>query len=262
MTLGSRSVGDSRRLVEESLAAAEKAISLGSNAHATYALLLFTFQHDKGVAEREYKRAIELQPNNSSVHGHYGVFLSLLGRCPEARTELVRAVELDPTGEFAISIAGEFRMYCGDLYSGEQYLRRALEIDPSYQRGYRALEMVYFYEHKIPEMLSLVESSARSEMEKQAIRRAFEKSGEAGYGQLSLQQVLGDPRQNQRALTLASAYAFAGDRARALHYLNQAYLDQDPRLPWVRALPQYWFLRGDPEYNALLEKIGLPPTEK
>ena len=262
MTLGPRSVSDARRLVEESLAAAEKAISLGSNAHSTYALLLFTFQHDKSVAEQEYKRGIELQPNNSSVHGHYGVFLCLLGRCQEARTELLRAVELDPTGEFAISIAGEFLMYCGDLHSGEQYLRTALEIDPSYERGYRALETVYFYEHKVPEMLSLVESSTRSEVEKEAIRRAFEKGGEAGYRQLSLQQVLHDPNQNQRALSLASAYAFAGNRDQALRYLNQAYLDQDPRLPWVRALPQYWFLRGDSGYNALLEKIGLPPAEK
>ena len=262
MTLGSPSVGEARRLVEESLAAAEKAISLGSNAHATYALLLFMLQRDKSAAEKEYKRAIELQPNKSSVHGHYGVFLSLVGRCSEARTELLRAVELDPTGEFAISIAGEFLMYCGDLHSGERYLRTALEIDPSYERGHYTLETVYFYEHKIPEMLSLVENSARPEQEKKAIRRAIAKGGEAGYRQWVLNQVLNDPRQNQRALSVASAYAFAGNRDEAMLYLNQAYADHDPRLPWVRALPQYWFLRGDSEYNELLEKVGLPPTEK
>ena len=262
MTLGFPSVEESRRLVEESLAAAEKAISLGSNAHATYALLLFTLKGDAATSEREYKRAIELQPNKSSVHGHYGVFLALFGRCGEARTELLRAVELDPTGEFAISIAGEFLMYCRDLQSGEQYLRTALEIDPSYERGHYVLETVYFYEHKIPEMLSLVENSSRSEQDKEAIRRVFEQSGEAGYRQWVLQQVLKDPRQNQRALSLASAYAFAGNRDKAMHYLNQAYIDRDPRLEWVRAFPQYWFLWGDPEYNALLRKIGLPATEK
>ena len=79
----------------------------------------------EAAAEREYRRAIELPPNLSSVHGHYGVFLAMLGRCAEARTELLRAVELDPTGEFAISIAGEFLMYCIDLPSSEHYLLAA-----------------------------------------------------------------------------------------------------------------------------------------
>ena len=262
MSLGYPSVGEARRLVEESLTAAEKAISLGSNAHATYALLLFTLRGDADVSEREYKRAIQMQPNKSSVHGHYGVFLALLGRCGEARMELLRAVELDPSGEFAISIAGEFLMYCRDLQSAEHYLRTALEIDPSYERGRYVLETVYFYEHKIPEMLSLVADSTRFGEEKEEIRHVFEIGGEAGFRRWSLQQILKDPRQNQRALSLASAYAFSGDRDKAMHYLNQAYMERDPRLEWVRAFPQYWFLWGDPEYNLLLKKIGLPATEK
>jgi eukaryotic-like serine/threonine-protein kinase len=262
MTLGFPSVGEARRLLEESLAAAERAISLGSNAHSTYALLLFTLKGDAGTAEREYKSAIVLQPNKSAVHGHYGVFLALLGRCSEARTELLRAVELDPTGEFAISIAGEFLMYCKDLQSGEQYLRTALDVDPNYERAHYLLETVYFYQHKIPEMLSLVESSTRTSQDKEEIRRVFANGGEAGYRQWFLQRVLKDPRQNQRALSLASAYAFAGDRDKAIQYLNKAYMDRDPRLEWIRAFPQYWFLWGDPEYNALLKKIGLTETRK
>ena len=262
MTLGFPSVEEARHLVEESLAAAQKAISLGANAHSTYALLLFTLKGDARTAEREYKRAIELQPNKSSVHGHYGVFLTLLGRCSEARTELLRAVELDPTGEFAIGIAGEFLFYCKDLQSGEQYLRTALEVDPNYERAHNLLETVYFYEHKIPEMLSLIESSTRSEPDKAEIRRVLTQGGEAGYRQWVLHQILKDPRQNQRALSVASGYAFAGDREKALQYLQKAYADRDPRMQWVRAFPQYWFLWGDPEYNALLKKIGLPETTK
>jgi TolB-like protein len=111
MTLGTPTVEESRSLLQDSLTATEKAISLGANAHSTHALLLFgTTNTDLATVEKEYQRGIELQPNMSSVHGHYGVFLALIGRCPEARTELLRAVDLDPTGEFAISIAGEFLM--------------------------------------------------------------------------------------------------------------------------------------------------------
>ena len=245
MTLGNPTVEESRSLLQDSLTAAEEAISLGANAHSTHALLLFgTTNTDRATVEveKEYQRGIELQPNMSSVHGHYGVFLALIGRCPEARTELLRAVDLDPTGEFAISIAGEFLMYCKDLPSSEHYLLAAMNLDPSYQRAHRLAETAYLLEHKLPEMLTLVDSSERSDRAKAEIHRAFASGGEAGYKQWALQRVLNDPTQNDRAINVASAYAFAGNRDRALQFLRKAYQQGDPRLKMLRAYPQYWFL--------------------
>ena len=132
--------------------------------------------------------------------------------CLEARTELLRAVDLDPTGEFAISIAGEFLMYCKDLPSSEHYLLAAMNLDPSYQRAHRLAETAYLLQHKVPEMLALVDSSERSDSAKAEIHRAFASGGEAGYKQWALQRVLNDPTQNDRAINVASAYAFAGNR--------------------------------------------------
>ena len=263
MTLGNPTVEESRSLLRDSLAAAEKAISLGANAHSTHALLLFgTSSTDLATVEKEYQRGIELQPNMSSVHGHYGVFLALIGRCPEARTELLHAVDLDPTGEFAISIAGEFLMYCRDLPSSEHYLLAAMNLDPSYQRAHRLAETAYLLQHRVPEMLALVDSSERTDAEKAEVHRAITNGGEAGFKRWALQRVLNDPGQNHRAINVASAYAFAGDRDRALHFLRKAYEQGDPRLKMMRAYPQYWFLYGDPEYNDLLKKLGLPETTK
>ncbi len=262
MSLGSPTVTESRTLLQESQSAAEKAIALGANAHSTYALLLFSSLDDLGKVESEYHRAIQVQPNMSSVHGHYGVYLSLVGRCAEARPELLRAVELDPTGEFALSIAGEYLMCCKDLQSSEQYLLAARNLDPSYQPAQGLAEKVYLMQHKIPEVLSLVESSDRSQEEKVEIRRAFAEGGEMGYRRWVLQQVFKDHGQNQRVLNTASAYAFAGKRKEALQFLWKAYEQRDPRLRWVRAFPEYWSLYGDPEYNRLLKQIGLPETTK
>ncbi len=262
MSLGNPSVTEARSLLQESQEAAEKAISLGANAHSTYALLLFISTGDFARVQKEYLRAIELQPNLSSVHGHYGVYLSLVGRCAEARSELLRAVELDPTGEFAVGIAGEFLMYCGDLLSSEQYLRAAMNLDPRYQRARSVAEVLYLIQHRIPEMLTLVDGSDRSDEEKSAIKQAFASGGEAEYKRWALQGVLSDGRQNQRAFTVASAYGFTRDRNRTLQFLWKARKQGDPRLRWVRALPQYWFLRGDTEYNEFLKQIGLPETTK
>lgn len=262
MSLGNPSVTEARTLLEESQTAAEKAISLGANAHSTYALLLFTSMGAFARVEKEYLRAIELQPNLSSVHGHYGVYLTLVGRCAEARFELLRAVELDPTGEFAVGIAGEFLMYCKDLQSSEQYLLAAMNLDPRYHRAQSVAEVLYLIQHRIPEMLALVDGSDRTDQEKSAIKQAFVSGGEAGYERSVLQRVLSDRRQNQRAFSVASAYGFTGDRQHTLQFLWKAREQGDPRLRWVRALPQYWFLYGDPEYNGFLKRIGLPETTK
>lgn len=262
MALGNPTVEESRSLLQESLKAADQAIALGANAHSTRALLLFDTTGDLAMAEREYRLGIELLPNMSSVHGHYGVFLALVGRCPEARTELLRAVELDPTGEFALSIAGEFLLYCKDLPSSEHYLLAAMSLDPSYQRARRLAEKVYLLQRRIPEMLALVESSSRSDDEKAEIRQVFARGGEAAYNQWLLQRALSEPAQSQRATNIASAYAWVGDRKHTMQYLQQAFRQGDPRLRFVRAYPQYWFLEGDPEYNALLTKVGLPATTK
>jgi serine/threonine protein kinase len=262
ISLGNPTVEQARSLMQESLSAAEKAISLGANAHSTYALLLFDTNGNTAAAEREYHRGIELQPNLSSVHGHFGVFLSLVGRCTEARSELLRAVELDPTSEFAMSVAGEYLTYCKDLQSGERYLLAARSIDPSYKRAQRLIEMVYLLEDRIPEMLALVDSSERTTEEKAEVRRALANGGRVGYRRWALQRVLNDPHQNQRAINIASAYAFAGDREHTLQYLEKACAQGDPRARFMRALPQYWFLYGDPAYNTLLRQAGLPETTR
>ena len=176
--------------------------------------------------------------------------------------QLLRAVELDPTGEFALSIAGEFLMYCQDLPSSEHYLLAAMNLDPSYQRAHRLAEVVYLLQHRVPEMLALVDSSSRSDEEKSKIRETFARGGETAYRQWLLQRVLSDPTQNQRAINVASAYGFTADREHALRYLQKAYEQDDSRLKFIRAYPQFWFLHGDPEYNALLKRIGLPETSK
>jgi serine/threonine-protein kinase len=262
MTLGTPTVEESRSRLQESLAAADKAIALGANAHSTRALLLFDMTGDLATAEQEYRRSIELQPNMSNVHGHYGVFLGLIGRCAEARTELLRAVELDPTGEFALSIAGEFLLYCRDLPSSERYLLAAMNVDPSYQRAHRLAETVCLLQGKTPQFLALVDSSARSDAEKAEIHQLFARGGETAYRQWALQRVLKDPAQNHRAINIASAYAFVRDRERTLAYLRKATEQNDPKLRMILAYPQYWFLYGDAEYNAILKMVGLPETVK
>ena len=71
---------------------------------------------------------------------------------------------------------------------------------------------------------------------------------------------MNDPQERRRAINLASAFAFAGNRPQAMRHLEKAADERDPRIYWARAFPQYWFLWGDPRFNAVLDRLGLPPT--
>jgi hypothetical protein len=107
-----------------------------------------------------------------------------------------------PEGEFA---PGEFLLYCRDLPSSERFLLAAMDLDPNYQRAHRLAETVYLLEDKVPQMLDLVDSSARSDAEKRELHEVFARGGKAAFRQWSLQRVLNDPTQNHRAINLASA---------------------------------------------------------
>lgn len=111
-------------------------------------------------------------------------------------------------------------------------------------------------------MLTLVASSEGSDTAKAEIHRAFASSGEAGYKQWAPQRVLNDRAQNDRAINVASAHSFVGNRDRALQFLRKARQQGDPRLKTLCAYPQSWFLYGDPEYNDLLKRLGLAETTK
>jgi len=153
-------------------------------------------------------------------------------------------------------------MYCKDLPSSEHYLLAAMNLDPSYRRAHRLAETAYLLRNKVPEMLTLVDSSEGSDTAKAEIQRAFASSGEAGYKQWALQRVLNDPTQNDRAINLTSAHWFAANRDRALQFLPKACQQGDPRLKMLRAYPRSWILYGDPEYNDLLKRLGLAETTK
>jgi hypothetical protein len=137
-----------------------------------------------------------------------------------------------------------------------------MEIDPSFQRPRHFAEQVYLLQHKIPELLALIDGSERTDAEKAEIHRVIARDGEVGYRQWMLRRVLNDPLRRQRAMNLASAYGLAEDRDHALQYLKQARAEGDPRVTYVRAYPHFWFLYGDPEFNDLLKKAGLPETTK
>jgi TolB-like protein/Tfp pilus assembly protein PilF len=227
-------------------------------------------------AEEEFKKGLQLDPNYSTGHQWYSIYLSVTGKFDDAISEMEKARELDP---FSIIINTE--LGCPYLYLKRydraiEHFQKALEMEPSFPFAHFALAEAYDcvgrYKEAIAEHNQAVELGRRG----QAVDLAGGDAPRAWYslaGPLqNARKQLGGPRfwQDQLASTIklynegratasavASVYAILGDNEQALGWLETAYQQTDDFLVFLSIQRQFDPLRSDPRFQALLKKIGL-----
>ena len=244
--------------------AAERALALAdpmAEAHTSLAFVKEAFDWDWAAAEREYRRALELDPNYASAHHRYGVFLCMMARCDEGLLHLEQARQLDPTSMIINADAG-LGYYIARRYDDAiGQLRKAQELDPTSVRP-------RFY---------LVDCLALSGMFTAAIeeaRRASELTGGRAASALAFSYAAaGKPAEAleilrrfeaeaQKAyvspLAPAAAYTALGDYDAAFRWLEEG-IDRRAYVT-VRVLtdPRFDALRSQSRYGHLLRRLGLP----
>ena len=193
-------------------AAARKAIELDdqlAEAQASLAYATFLYDWDWSGAESRFRRSIELNPNYSTAHHYYSIYLMAAGRHAEAQREIERARELDPLSRIINSVVG-WIYYEGRSYDkAMEQCQRTVEMDPTYAPSLLDLGSVYL---------------ARGEFQK-AIAQFDRARTFAGDTATVLSY-------------LAQGYALSGDKARALSVLKQLESSASPRFvsPWEFAL--------------------------
>jgi DNA-binding winged helix-turn-helix (wHTH) protein/tetratricopeptide (TPR) repeat protein len=248
--------------------AAERAIELNDSlaeVHTALGAIKARYDWDWPGAEKEFKRAIELNPNYAHAHQAYALDLSAAGRTMEAQAEIKRAQALDPA---SLSIGRDM----GDLYylardydqSLEQY-RRTLKLDPTDPVAisvHRAMAWAYefhgMHEQAIAEFIEMARIQNASPERLSAFRKGYDAGGMKGYFRawLEVQRERID-RGRISPFYLAQVYAFIGDRDRAFASLQRAREDHCLDVPALRSSPDFDDLRKDPGFVALLERIGL-----
>ncbi|HEY5404253.1 MAG TPA: tetratricopeptide repeat protein [Pyrinomonadaceae bacterium] len=226
--------------------------------HTTLGLALFQFDYDFAGAEREYKRAIELNPGYATAHQWYGELLTCSGRFEEAATELRRALELEP---LSLPINWD---YGRSLYHSRKFdeslaqHKKTIDLDPGFARARRTLVEVYRvkkdYANAIEEMARYFE--VRGQPENAAlVRDTFAKGGWTAYLQLVIAE---NSPMKERNWIKAKAYVELGDKDKAFAELNTAYDVHESTLTWLKVEPQFEPLRSDPRYQELLQKMRVP----
>jgi DNA-binding winged helix-turn-helix (wHTH) protein/tetratricopeptide (TPR) repeat protein len=254
----------------KAFAAARKAVELApqsSEAHASLAFVTFFGMWDAADAEKEFRCAIELDPNNVKAHHWYATFLNALGRHDEALTEIDLARKLAPDSSSILADKGELLWGAGHHEQALQMLKQLEAAEPDFISPHVYLRLAYFetgdYPNYIVELKrdALLTHDAAQSSVAEAAANGFAKGGEHGLfeAQLSQQKKL----YEQRKLSpyyVAQTEARLGNKREAIRYLTICVQSHDEVLLNLIVDQGFISLHGDPTFEQLLAKIGLPPV--
>ncbi len=247
-------------------AAAGKALELDDSlgdAHAALAQVKFLGDWDWAGAEREFRRAIDLNPGDTLVHHMYSHFLLAMGRNEESLKESQLYLQLDPLSAPANHHLAWHYLATGLYDLAIQQDLKALQIDANYIDSIHGLGEEYRHKGMPQEALAQYEkqmmlSGANTDWIR-SLRRAYQTEGWKGYWGKSLDRDL--KRANREYVSfydIADDYALLDDRVQAFRYLEKAYADHEDFLTWIKAERDFDTLHSDPRYQDLLRRMGLP----
>jgi TolB-like protein len=213
-------------------------------------------------AEREFRRAIELDPNDADARAGYSHVLMNLGQPDDAMRQIERAVAIDPLNPMVRTF------YAMDLVFARRYdeaLAQANQVLRSQPGHLLALSAVVYSQHMRQQYADAVSANAAvyAALDRLDVAAALKKGyAESGYvNALKLATEVELAKHGSEggvAFDAGSNYAMAGDRARALDWLEKAFADRDPNMPYIGCMPIFDPLRSDPRFKALLRQMNLP----
>jgi TolB-like protein/DNA-binding winged helix-turn-helix (wHTH) protein/tetratricopeptide (TPR) repeat protein len=243
-----------------------KAIELDEalpDAHASLAFVRYYVEWDWAGAEREFTRAIELNPGHARARRWYGLFLSAMGRHAEALDHVRRATAIDPIAianlDAVAMVQGNARQFNESLAAG----RSIMELDAFDSRGYehQAIGLMQLGQHS--EALALIEKSltfAGSNTALKVLRvLALGRGARAVEAEQAL-SVLEEEAESQYVspVMLSIARADLGHQARALTHLERAYAERDPYVVLLHTSPWFDSLRADARFQVLHDRLDFP----
>ena len=248
--------------------AATKALELDdtlAEAHNALATVKGDYDWDWPGAEREFRRAIELNPGYATAHQWYGELLSNLGRYEEALAEIKRAQQLDPLSLIINAVSGRTLLAAGQDDLAIEQLRKTLEIDPNFARAHWLLGMAYLRKGAFAEAIAEFQRAATLSPNiieyKGGLGHAYGRAGKRAEAHKLLYELKEhSKRRYVSSCDFAAIYAGLGEKDQAFAFLEKAYEQRDPKLVlWGNVGPLLDPLRSDPRFADLLRRVGLPP---
>jgi tetratricopeptide (TPR) repeat protein len=259
------SISAPREAYPKAKAAALRALALDrtlAEAHAALAHGKMRYDWDWSGAEREFRRALALDPGDATAHMFYSEYLSRRGRPVEALVEIDRALALDPLSRVISVVKGELLDWSRRYDEAIAQLRQALELDPDFAFTRSWLGVTYLAKGMRAEAVADLETAVRlgdRSYDVGLLAHAYAVSGQRDRALAMVRELTERVRHEYVApIAFALAYTGLGDMDEAFASLERAADARDPRLvTYLLDDPLFDTLRSDPRFTALVEKIGL-----
>ena len=254
-----------RQAMPDAKAAALKALQIDdtlAEAHTSLAMIHLFYDWDLGACDREFRRAIDLDPNYTTAHHFYSHCLLPLGRTEESLAESKRALELEPLQLNVGVHLGWHYLYTRQYDQAIEQFRKTIELDPAFPNGQRYAAWAYLQKGMFPEAIAALRAALTS------LERDPEIEGELGHAlavagrraeALAMLQGLNHLSATRYVspYSVALVHAGLGDRDQALAWLDKAYAERSDYMAYLNLEPMLDSLRSDQRFTALVGRVGL-----
>lgn len=253
-------------LMPKAKMAAAKALELDDNladAHVSLAGIKALDDWNWAGAEREFKLALQLNPDSARAHHQYAaLYCTPLGRTQETIEHMERALKLDPVSPIINTDLGWAYFLAGDTDRAMAQYIKAVELDERHVVALDRLAQAYEQKGDFRKVLAMNEQNGEFPSEIAAVmRRGYQQAGYRG----ALQAELEIMTKRVKSGAVYDPYSFAfvlaklGENDRAMEQLEIAYKEHNPGLVYMKVDPAYQALHANPKFQDLQRRVGLIP---
>lgn len=235
--------------------ALEKDEKLGE-AHASMGFILMSYYWDWAEAEKQFKQAVELNPNYAMAHNWYAEYLAFMGRSEEAITEAKRAREIDPLSPWnnAAFVSFLARQYDNAIMESQ----KTLELDPNFAVAHMIIGLSYVQKKMPREGISELQKAKTNPDSRALIAYAYAVAGDTNEARKILEELAQlSKKKYVSPFPIAAVYAAFGDRDEAFNQLEKAYAERSWAMGMLKVNPVFDSLRSDPRFTELIRRMNL-----
>lgn len=247
--------------------AAKKALALDeslADAHTSLAYIRLTYDWDWAGAEKEFRRALELDHGNANAHHWYSHLLMAQGRVMESHEQSEQALELDPADRVINEHMAWHHMMAREYDRSIPQALKAIEIDPDFVQAHRVLGLDYLYTGRSAEACAEfrkgVDLSHGDPVAQAYLARCFALTHHAAEARRILDSLIHDAQERYiSSAEIAAVYAALDDEANCLVWLQKAVQERASALIYLNVDPVFDRMRANHGFQAIVKHVGLTP---